>query len=1339
LPRPAGWRRLFVACLVCLSALICVSAAQARTLSPAASSADTVTPADTGAPALNLDTLTGAQAEQMLENGTLTSVQLVEAYEARISALNKSGPGLNAVTQINPAAMAEAQQADTERAEGIDLGPAMGLPILLKDIIDVKGMATTAGDWALRASYPAQDSGVAKELLAHGVIILGKAGLSEWANSFGHNPNGFSNLTGQVLNAMDTGEDPSGSSSGSASSASSGLASLTIGTETSGSIISPSTAQSDVGIRPTVGIVPGYGIAPISVSQDGAGPIERTVTDAAMALQSITEVPGSDPTAAQEYLDLEGPNAFTNDDIPTYTAAESGSSSNTTLPNYMSALTTSFVKGKRIGYSLSSTCTLITTDTTPTCNTSVATTQQQQAYLTAISTLTAAGATVVEDDPVSATTAANACTSAYNSTYEYHATIDEYYRDLGPQAPVQSLAQEVQIDNTDPQEAEKFSNSAHAAEAAVDDSTDAAGVANQQQYQAALPCRKAAYQGAINSQLNNPSDGNGPVIAVLGTVNGNGPTAGFPEMALPYGYTTTQRRPLAIDINGGAYDERNIIGIGYVLEQADQGTANARQPAADIDPAAYRCAHTAVAEPFASRGHCNPDYTSVMAMLGGVVPATPSFSLETTSASQLEAMMAAGTLTSQQLVEDELYRIAQSNANGPAIQAIRALNPYAIKEAAASDSYRAANGDAEGPLEGIPVLVNDTMDAKGLATSGGSIALENNYPAADSALVANLKAKGAIILGDTNGTELNGAFDPNMTQGYSSLGSQVLNPYNTDLSLGGSSAGSAAAVAAGFAPLAVGMETSTNTALAGGGGAQIIAPAANAGIVALKPTPGLVSETGVIPVASTQDSIGPMGQTVADVADEMTALAGNGTNYATGLSTTALVGKGIATVTDTGNASTTDGYAAAVTEVGQLGATTAAPVTPGAATTSPSVIPYEQQAGLNAYLASSTDPDGTSLNGIIAYNNANPTEGLKFQQEYLTQSAAIDETGDSTGTTNASTNAANVTAGQTADQGVINTVLGSNSAIIVPQTSSLVDIADRAGDPVITVPTEIGATTDTQLPLGGDPYGVDFIGPAGSDSALLGDAYAYEQGTQVRNDGPADLISTTVPNPGLSGAPSEVNQSMWRCVVGSSFYSPYSCNVGDLQSETCLSGMEIGCQTTGTGTTTTTTTTTTTPTTTTPTTSTPTTTTTSTPTTTSPSTTTTPTTKPIGALKVTEFAGGAGKLAVKYTCPATDASCTTATITATFVEGTSVKGKVTVIKPDIAIYKTLRVAFKSITAKPGKTVTVNVPLTKFGASVLAGTAKQLRVTVKVTAGGKTLASKVVTITKVKAKKATTKK
>ena len=141
---------------------------------------------------LDLEKLDGPTAIRMMEEGKLTSVRLTRAYRERIDALNKRGPGLNAVTQLNPDALKEAAILDRERAQGMIRGPAHGLPILVKDLIDVVGMYTSAGNYSLRENFPPEDSGIAKKLKASGVIILGKLGLSEFANSFGSQPSGFS-------------------------------------------------------------------------------------------------------------------------------------------------------------------------------------------------------------------------------------------------------------------------------------------------------------------------------------------------------------------------------------------------------------------------------------------------------------------------------------------------------------------------------------------------------------------------------------------------------------------------------------------------------------------------------------------------------------------------------------------------------------------------------------------------------------------------------------------------------------------------------------------------------------------------------------------------------------------------------------------------------------------------------------------------------------------------------------------------------------------------------------------------------------------------------------------
>jgi amidase len=1090
------------------------------------------------APALDLDTLSGVEGEAMLEAGEITSVELTEAYLERIEALNKTGPGLNAVTQINKFALAEAKKSDEERALGMDLGPAMGLPILLKDIIDAKGMYTSAGDWALRESFPEKDSGVAKELRAHGVIVLGKLGLSEWANSFGKQPSGFSNLTGQVLNALDAAQGPSGSSSGSGAAASSALAALTIGTETSGSIISPSTSQGDVGLRPTLGLVPGYGIAPIDASQDTAGPIVRTVSDAAITLDSIAEVTGTDPEANEEYEGMMGPHFMENEDIQPAPFTE--------LPDYSKALVPNFVQGKRIGYN---------------------NTKNSEAITKAKEALVAAGATIVPDEETEAVKAITAGLPSLPPSYEAHATINEYYEHLGSGVPVKSLEEEVAVDNTNPQEGAKDGNSAHASESLAEITP---GGANQKAYEELLPIRKTAYHAAIEKMMNEPSGGGGPVIAVIGSVP-NGPVAGDPEIAVPMGYSATQRRNQAVDVNGGAYDDFNLLGVAYVIEQETKNQEGPvagikrREPAARVNPSAYRCAHTAIPEPFAGRGHCNPDYVSLMKTLGGKKTVLP-FSLETTSATELEAKLEEGTLTSEELVKAEVYRAALTNDNGPAVQALRAIAPGAITAAAESDKRR-KRGRSKGTLDGIPVVVDDSIDVKGLATSAGSIALENNMPAASATLVKNLEEQGAIVLGDTNVGEFDGAMESgNMPQGYSSLGGQVLLPSDTNTSPGGSSAGSAAAVSMGLAPLAVGMETSTEAA-------QMLAPAGNAGLVALKPTVGLVSTEGVLPVAKSQDSPGPIAQTVKDAASELEMLLGESGvahKYTAGLLTTALVNKNIgvlATVEPSKRTAAEQVYVAAENQLNNLGATYTK-VTPGTATTAASVIPYEFKAGLNEYLAKETkpEPEVKSLEEIIAYYGANPVEGLKFGEAGLTAAQLVDLTATKT------THETELAKGKSDDQAVIDTALtsGGYSAIMVPQGSSLVGVADRAGYPVITLPAGFGLR-DSQT--GGDPIGVDLIGTKESEATLLADAYALEQGLKARQLGPEFM---RVSNPSVSGAPSETNQSMFRCVEGSAFYKPYDCNPGEVGFEALkiagegkleTSGSpEVGGGTTGTGT-----------------------------------------------------------------------------------------------------------------------------------------------------------------------------
>lgn len=232
--------------------------------------------------------------------GELSSDDLVRAYLARITALDGR---LNAVREVNPSAETDAAALDAERRAGQVRGPLHGIPVLVKNNIDVAGLATSAGSLALAGSVPDRDAGVVAQLREAGVVVLGTTNLTEMANYMSHDmPSGYSALGGQVINPYDASRTPSGSSAGSAAAAAAAFATLTVGTETSGSILSPAQACSVVGVKPTVGLVSGTGILPIATTQDTAGPMGRTVRDVALLLSAMAP-----PSASTDYTaDLGG-------------------------------------------------------------------------------------------------------------------------------------------------------------------------------------------------------------------------------------------------------------------------------------------------------------------------------------------------------------------------------------------------------------------------------------------------------------------------------------------------------------------------------------------------------------------------------------------------------------------------------------------------------------------------------------------------------------------------------------------------------------------------------------------------------------------------------------------------------------------------------------------------------------------------------------------------------------------------------------------------------------------------------------------------------------------------
>jgi len=243
-----------------------------------------------------LDEITIQEIHQGYRDGTWSVKQLVQLYLDRIEAIDRNGPRLNAVITVNPDAIEIADSLDRELESGAVPGPLYGIPVILKDNIDTHDrMPTTAGSRILKDSYPPQDSRVAQKLREAGAVILGKANLSEWANyRASYSSSGWSGMGGQTRNPYVLDRNPCGSSSGSAVAVSANLCAVSVGTETWGSIMCPSNANGIVGIKPTVGLWSRTGIVPISETQDTAGPMARTVQDAAVLLGTVTGIDSSD-------------------------------------------------------------------------------------------------------------------------------------------------------------------------------------------------------------------------------------------------------------------------------------------------------------------------------------------------------------------------------------------------------------------------------------------------------------------------------------------------------------------------------------------------------------------------------------------------------------------------------------------------------------------------------------------------------------------------------------------------------------------------------------------------------------------------------------------------------------------------------------------------------------------------------------------------------------------------------------------------------------------------------------------------------------------------------------
>ncbi|KAJ7120181.1 amidase signature enzyme [Mycena epipterygia] len=354
-----------------------------------------------------------------LDAGHFTSVDLIKAYFARIEEVNINGPGLRAVIELNPSALKEAAALDVERKLTGKRSALHGIPILLKDNIATiasEGMNTTAGSFSLLNSIVPEDAGVVKRLRKAGAIILGKANLSEWAHFRGNIASGWSGRGGQASNAYFPHADPCGSSSGSGIAASIGLAAVTLGTETDGSITCPTSNNNLAGIKPTVGLTSRAGVIPISAHQDTVGPITRSLTDAAIVLSIIA---GKDP----------------NDN---FTLAQPP-----VVPDFTKALNKNALKGKRIGVPRRVFLNDSITGNDPSINV---------AFEKALLTMKALGATIV--DPADLPSAEEFVTSNNETivlNVDFKVQLNEWFQGLlkNPSG-VRSLADLIKFDDANP-------------------------------------------------------------------------------------------------------------------------------------------------------------------------------------------------------------------------------------------------------------------------------------------------------------------------------------------------------------------------------------------------------------------------------------------------------------------------------------------------------------------------------------------------------------------------------------------------------------------------------------------------------------------------------------------------------------------------------------------------------------------------------------------------------------------------------------------------------------------------------------------------------------------------
>lgn len=481
---------------------------------------------------------------------------------------------------------------------------------------------------------------------------------------------------------------------------------------------------------------------------------------------------------------------------------------------------------------------------------------------------------------------------------------------------------------------------------------------------------------------------------------------------------------------------------------------------------------------------------------------------------QLQAGMAAGDFTAEEITAAYIERIEKLDQDGPRVNSVLQINPEALEIARALDAEPQAQGP-RGPLHGIPILLKDSIDtADQMYTTAGSLALMQSRPARDAFVAARLREAGAILLGKTNMSEWANYRSIRSSSGWSGRGGQCRNPYVLDRSPCGSSSGSGAAVAASFCAAALGTETF----------GSIVCPSGVNGVVGIKPTVGLLSRSGVIPISHNQDTVGPHGRTVADAAVVLGAMVGVDaddpmtqasagkfhTDYTQFLDPQGLKGAriGVARKHFTGHSEKTDAlFEAAIAAMREAGAIIVDPADiPSIDEISKSdsqstVLLYDFKHDLNAYLAERNDPEIRTLADLIAFNEAHADQELKYfgQERFL----MAQEKGERTESAYVEALATNHRLGRREG---IDAILQQYDldALVAPTNipAWVIDLvngngsrggsagpAAMAGYPLISVP--MGSSF-------GLPVGLTFMGTAFSEPTLIRLAYAFEQVTQAR-------------------------------------------------------------------------------------------------------------------------------------------------------------------------------------------------------------------------------------------------